>query len=81
MDVAVERQQLLDLLVKLDGGDEGVRAVYASFTLEGLRRAAASAEIASRDISRLGRLGANWQDGGPDIITTSDLLVRDKSDA
>ena len=58
MENAVERQQLLSRLVALNGGRETSRALYEHFSLEGLRRAVDSAEVAARDTARYGRLGA-----------------------
>ena len=74
MENAVERQQLLSRLVALNGGRETSRALYEHFSLEGLRRAVDSAEVAARDTARYGRLGAIWRSAEDKIIRPADLV-------
>lgn len=70
-DIA-DRELLLDRLVALNGGGDGMRDMFAHFSVDDLQDALVSAERAIRDIELYGRLGAEWRHAKDEIIYRAD---------
>jgi hypothetical protein len=72
MNPTRDRASLLDRLVAVSDGDEGLRALFAESSIQQIEKAIAAYESAKAAIARYGRLGAEWRDSAGVIVGHED---------